>query len=299
MERKTHIIGAASGWGAQVPTCEDGPDALKEAGTLASLKDAGVSIEAWDTLYPQVKFKEGSLPLPERLPIIAELSARLAGKVSKTLQEGEFPVVLCGDHANAVGTWNGVGRECEPLGLIWIDAHMDSHTPETTPSGAWHGMPLAALLGYGAPALAQLTRENPILRPEHLCLIGIRSFEEGEAALLKLLQVKIYFIDEVQRRGLKTVLAEAIGYVKQAAGGFGVSLDVDSVDPSEAPGVGTPEENGLSADELLGALTLLQDEERLQAFELVEFNPHLDKNRATLKLCQRILETVLRERKHG
>jgi arginase len=298
VKRKYKVIGAASGWGAQVRTCEDGPGFIKDNGCPAFLNQKGIEIFDWDMLYPHTRFQEKNIPLPESLPVIADFNRRLSDRVSTVMQQGFFPVVIGGDHSNALGTWNGVvhflsTKQQMPLGLIWIDAHMDSHTLETTPSGAWHGMPLASLMGYGTSELAELTRKDPILLPEHLCLIGTRSFEEGEEELLKRLNVKIYYIDEVKERGLKQVLQEAIAYVNRGTQGYGVSLDVDVVDPSEAPGTGCFEPNGLSSKELLQCLPLLGQDQRLRAFELVEFNPHKDQDSRTLALCQEILACML------
>jgi arginase len=293
-EKIYQCIGAASGWGAKIRTCEDGPDVLKASGC-----------EDLEILYPKVKYKEKNIPLQESLPLIVEFNNRLADKVFDAMQQGRFPVVIGGDHSNAVGTWNGVGNflsqhSKKPLGLLWIDAHMDSHTEETTPSGAWHGMPLAALLGHGNKKLTELKRKEPILHPENVCLIGTRSFEEGEAKLLKRLNVRIYFMQEVKKRGFQTVLREAISHVSKGTVGYGVSLDIDVVDPTDAPGTGCPEPNGLSAQELLKGLPLLSIDPHFKAFELVEFNPHLDKQEKTCKLCQRILSTVLfRGKSHG
>jgi len=289
------VIGAASGWGASIRTCEDGPLFLKEGGCLPFLNSRGIESVDWEMLYPFTSFKEKEIPLPESLSLVADFNQRLSERVQTALQNHYFPVVIGGDHSNAIGTWNGVAKVSkEPFGLIWIDAYMDAHTLETTPSNAWHGMPLASLMGYGTPQLAALTRPKRILHPEHLCLIGIRSFEEGEAALLERLGVKIYYIEEVKERGLGVVLSEAIAYVNASAHGFGVSLDVDVVDPSEAPGTGCFVPNGLRAEMLLSALSLIRNDERLKAFELVEFNPHKDVNQITLQLCREILAAALR-----
>lgn len=280
------LIGVCSGWGAQVRTCEDGPAALAKNSQYKS----------WDWVYPQVRYSEKDIPLSESLELVADVDGRLADKVSHAMEQGHFPVVIGGDHSIAVGTWNGVAQKSDlPLGLIWIDAHMDSHTPQTTPSGAWHGMPLAALMGHGAKELVELKRKKPILDPRHVCLIGVRSFEEGEAKLLEKLKVKIYFMPEVRERGFQTVLQEAIAQVTKNTGGYGVSLDVDVIDPSDAPGVGSPEPGGIFGAELLQGLRLLQGDERLKAFEMVEFNPHRDVDQKTERLCHKILSTVLEE----
>ena len=301
MERNYQLIGVASCWGAQIRTCEDGPVVLKNSGCLERFKQAQIPIFDWETIYPEVCFKEKQISLKDSLPLIADVSGRLADKVFDAMNAGNFPVAIVGDHSTAIGTWNGVGSylsqlEHQPLGLIWIDAHMDAHTEETTPSGAWHGMPVAALLGNGNPALVQLKRARPVIQPEHLCLIGVRSFEEGEAKLLKDLNVRVYFMDEVKRRGFHTVLQEAIAIASKDTVGYGVSLDMDVIDPAEAPGVGSPEENGLCARELLEAIPLFGRDPHLKAFELVEFNPHLDKEGMTCRLCEDILSTFLNTR---
>lgn len=291
-ERIYQIIGAASGWGAQKRACEEGPDALKAWGILAGFAKHSI-------LYPKTRFREKNIPLSDSLSLIAEFNDALADQVIGAMQQDHFPVVIGGDHSVAVGTWNGVGgflskQSKKPLGLIWIDAHMDAHTPETTLSGAWHGMPLAALLGRGAKELSELRRSQPIVLPQHVCLIGIRSFEDGEAKLLKDLNVRIYFMEEVERRGLSPVLREAIAHVAKECVGYGVSLDIDVVDPKEAPGVGSPEPGGIGGEELLQSLQLLANDERLKAFEMVEFNPFLDVDRKTCELCRQILMTVLK-----
>lgn len=298
MKKKVKFIGAASGWGAQIRTCEDGPLYLRDCSSLAFLNERGIHVKEWEMVHPHTQFKEKNIPLSEALDVVADFNRRLSASVSKAMQQQFFPLVIGGDHSNAIGTWNGVSLgwrqgKAAPFGLIWIDAHMDAHTLETTPSGAWHGMPLASMMGYGALELSRLCREEPILRPEHLCLIGTRSFEEGEEELLRRLNVKIYYMDEVKERGMQEVLKEAIAHVNCGTQGYGVSLDVDVVDPSEAPGTGCFEPNGLAAGDLLQSLSLFREDPRLIAFELVEFNPHRDCEQMTALLCQNILAEVL------
>ena len=294
------LIGAASGWGAQVRECEEGPEVLKNAHLLEALKDRRIPVRGWEMLYPIKKAKNGFISLAQCLPLIHELNYSLANSVEKALSLHEFPIILGGDHSIAVGTWNGAYQFFKkagdlPLGLIWIDAHMDAHTPETTPSGAWHGMPLAGLLGYGAPPFSALKEETPVLLPEHVCLIGSRSFEEGEAALLKRLNVRIYFDEEVKERGIESVLQEAIDYIKCRTKVFGVSLDLDVIDPQQAPGVGSPEPGGLDANEIISALQLLEKEEQFKVFELVEFNPRKAHYEKTAKICFEILQTIMKK----
>jgi arginase len=291
MKRKHHIIGACSCWGAQIRDCELGPEDLAQGGVFDRLQDLGISIEEIEMIYPQKRAKYEDIPLSQALPLIHDFSLRIAHAVAHVKKSGAFPVVIGGDHANAVGTWNGIGS---PLGLIWIDAHMDAHTMETTPSGAYHGMPVAALLGYGAPEMAQLLRKEPVLQPQNFAAIGIRSYEEGEEALLKKLNVKVYFIDEVKKRGLAAILPEAIAHVTRSVPKFGVSLDLDVFDPDEAPGVGSPEKGGLFASGVIPHLSHFRKDERFAAFEMVEFNPRRDVAHKTRELMYKILLEIMK-----
>lgn len=298
MHKGYRVLGACSCWGAQIRTCERGPEDLRDAHVFERLKKAGIPILDVHMLYSQKMASDGEIPLAEALPLIYEFNLRLAKLVSETLKRNEFPVAVTGDHSSAVGTWNGihnylVKKTDLPLGLIWIDAHVDSHTPETTPSGAWHGMPLASLLGFGAKEMAQLLEKESVLKPENVVLVGVRSFEEGEMKLLKELRVKIYFIEEVRERGLHAVLHEAISRVTNGTCGFGVSLDLDVIDPKDAPGVGSPEEEGVRAEEFLKALPLLRKHPKLVGLEVVEYNPERDVDHKTRELVFQILKGIL------
>jgi arginase len=288
------FIGVASGWGAQVRETEKGPDAFHNAEVLSSFPCSCV----WkETLYPLKSAHEVTLPPGLlTLPYIEDICGRLAYSVEEVLNKGHFPAVIGGDHSMAVGTWAGVVHHYQALqkfGLIWIDAHMDAHTMETTPSQAFHGMPLAALLGYGESSLVELIEQGPILNPQHVCLIGVRSYEEGEEKLLKRLGVRIYFMEEVQDRGFQVVLQEALKIVKKDTIGFGLSIDLDGFDPQDAPGVGTPESDGLRAQEILPTLSHIQRDPAFKALEIVEYNPHRDKGGKTLHLMRDLLLHLL------
>ncbi len=291
---KVAFIGSASGWGAQVRETEKGPEILRHSGLLSSLFSPWV----WkETIYPLKSAQEISLPPgPLTLPYIQDVCLTIAHSVEQSLSETDFPVVIGGDHVVAVGTWSGVVHQLhaqQKFGLIWMDAHMDAHTMETTPSRAYHGMPLAALLGHGDKALVDLVDQGPVLSPCHVCLIGVRSFEEGEAALLKRLGVRIYFMDEVNKRGFKVIFQEALHLVKKGTQGFGLSIDLDGFDPEDAPGVGTPEPKGLKAEDVLPALSLVQNDPAFRALEIVEFNPDRDKGSKTLLLMRDLLLNLL------
>jgi arginase len=296
----THVdfIGSASGWGAQIRATELGPDAVKSSRILDSLPYPWV----WkETFYPEKKAKDINLPNGDpTLPFITDVCKHISAAVQQSLTDKAFPVVIGGDHSVAVGTWGGVTTKInafQRFGLMWIDAHMDSHTPETTPSHAYHGMPLAALLGFGNHSFVNLSQHSPVLSPEHVCLIGVRSYEEGEAALLQRLGVRVFYMDEVQSRGFKTILEEAHRIISSGTEGFGVSIDLDAFDPHDAPGVGSPEPYGLSAEEVLPTLSIIKEDPHFKALEIVEYNPMLDKESKTQLLIRDLLLNLLPERR--
>lgn len=284
------LLGYASGIAANNPGCADGPLQLKESAFEKQWSDKGLKAHWQAMLIPQSESKQA------RLAQVVDLNTQLADMTQHlTAQEQTF-IVAGGDHSCAIGTWSGVAAELSKknaaLGLIWIDAHMDSHTFETTPSGNIHGMPLAALLGYGDSTLTQISTSAPKLQPEHVSLIGSRSFESGEAELLRRLGVRIYEMPEIKEKGLAAVLQEAMVRAKQGTAGFGVSLDLDAVDPEDAPGVGVPEPDGIKAKDLCQALTLLQHEKQFLGMEIVEYNPHLDKDGKTELLINNIVLSI-------
>lgn len=284
------LIGYASGLGARDAGCAEGPAALR------ALMGERHAQARWRTLLSP------GLGSQDTAREVARLGARLAEEVSACLAEGVFPVVVGGDHSCAVGTWSGAWRALAgrgPLGLVWIDAHLDAHTPETSPSGALHGMPLACLLGYGDPALTGCGGPGPKLDPAHVCLVGARSFEPEEAALLLHLGVRVFSMAEVRRRGLEEVLEEALSICGRGSAGFGLSVDLDAFEPEEAPGVGTPAPGGLKAKEAVEALSRVAEDPRLIALEVAELNPTLDLDGRTVRLAQRLIAAVMEGRQRA
>ncbi|MGH8661156.1 MAG: arginase [Burkholderiales bacterium] len=270
-------MGVACGAGARDPRCADGPEALRRGELVSRLRRSGLEA-AWSaTLRAQ-----GGI---ESIRAVCSVTEQLERRSRELVSRGRFPVVLGGDHSCAIGTWKGIARALAPLGplgLVWIDAHMDAHTPETTPSGMLHGMPVACLLGHGDPRLA-LDRCSA-LDPRRVCLVGVRSFEAGEAALLDRLGVRVFPMREVGRRGLSSVMEEALAIARSGTGGYGISLDLDAVDPLDAPGVGSAVAGGIRAADLRGALTRLRHDPACVALEIAEYNPHRDRNGATARL---------------
>ncbi|MBS1158820.1 MAG: arginase [Proteobacteria bacterium] len=285
--RRLRIIGAASGIGAQDAGCADGPVAFHRS-------------QAWHQIahHPQLDWGrtlfvgggEGATPVSR----IAELCRQLAAEVGLALSENAFPLVIGGDHSVAIGTWGGVARLVgEPLGMLWIDAHLDSHTPETSYSGAIHGMPLACLLGRGDKRLLHIGLPGAQLSAAHCVVLGARSYEPEERSFLAERGVRIIDQEEIGRRGFAACRAEALAIVAGAAAGFGVTLDLDALDPQLAPGVGSPEPDGLGATELRALLQRLAGMPGLRALEIAEYNPDRDQLGLTAKLIADLIGAFL------
>lgn len=287
MAGKIRIIGAASGLGAQDRRCEDGPVEFHRS-------------QAWHELehHPLVDWGR-TLFAPEApgMPAVGRIAAlcrHLADEVALTVAAGEFPLVIGGDHSVAIGTWSAVARLAgAPVGLLWIDAHLDSHTPETSYSGAIHGMPLACLLGRGDKRLLNLGLAGAQLDPAHTVVFGPRSYEPEELDFLRRMGVRIIGNDEILTRGFAACLAEAADTVAAAPAGFGVTLDLDAVDPDYAPGVGSPEPDGLGVCEVLVAFRELAGRPGLRAVEIVEYNPDRDRHGITADLISDLIEQTL------
>ncbi len=291
------LIGAASGWGAGFRHTERGPIALRERGLAAWLGQRGLAAR-WRAMIRTEKpwRAHPSLRGPATYGLVARHAAALADAVAEAADAGQFPVVLGGDHAIAMGTWGGVARAMshQPLGLIWLDAHLDAHTLETTPSQNAHGMGAAALLDHGHGPFRAVC--GGALRPEHLVYIGVRSYEDGEMALLRRLGVRIMLMDEVKRRGIDAALGEALDIVTRGTAGFGVSIDLDGFDPRDAPGIGLKEPDGLRAAPTLAALAPVARHPALKALEIVEYIPEFDQALRTAHLVRDLISAVLAPR---
>lgn len=282
-------IAYACGLGATNEGCQHGPTQLLESGLIPYLKEQGIySLEA-EVLHPR---KDGT-----RQDKLEGILSQLAKLVYETRLLGHLPVILGGDHSSAMGTWAGV---CESIngqgdwGLLWIDAHMDSHTARTSPSGAEHGMPLANLLGEGDANLMHIGGKEQKLLAKHTCILGVRSYEAEEKALLDRIGLQVFYMHDIRQQGMTVILQKAMEIVGQGTVGFGMSMDLDALDPKIAPGVGTPAEEGLNQEELDLLIEAVQDRhEDLLALELVEYNPSLDKGHTTEKLIFSTLNRLL------
>lgn len=229
------------------------------------------------------------------MPLVKEVAEDLGKEVIDLVQDQQRFCVIGGDHSSAVGTWSGYAhamRSEGDVGVIWIDAHMDAHTPQTSETKNIHGMPLAHLLGYGDQDLVRLFDDKPALKPENVCLIGARSYESGEAKLLASLGVKTYFMDELQKIGVQQAIREAYEHLSAKTCRVGISLDLDSIDPKDAPGVGCPAANGLKAQELIDALKAEITGKNIMAAEIVEYNPVNDINGKTVKIAMELFDAI-------
>lgn len=288
--RAMQFIGAATSLGTKLPGCTRAPAVVRATGLERRFADGG---SAWGPIIEGVQAAGESL-----CDAIARFSAALADQVEYALRAGGRFVVIGGDHSSAIGTWSGAARALRDdgaLGLIWIDAHLDSHTPDTTPSGHYHGMPVASLLGRGDAALTGIAGGAPALAPDNLCIIGVRSFESGELALLTELGVRIFYMDEIRSRGLAPVMRDAIAIAGAGTAGIGVSIDVDVLDPDAAPAVGSPVAEGLGVAELSDALRQVSRLPNLVGCEIAEFDPELDGAAATISAVENLLVGLLGE----
>jgi len=280
-----NLIGAAWGAGGVDHGSAAGPEYLLRQGLTGQLSARAV-VARWQVILEAVAADNA-------LTALALFAPRLAEVVRLQVQQHKRFAVIGGDHACALGTWSGAALASgSSPGLIWIDAHMDSHIPETTPSGALHGMPLAFLLGHGPKAVVHLAGQEPALLPERVCLIGVRSFEAAEAALLRRLGVRVFDMAEVNANGLEVVMQQAIDLVVADGTGFGVSIDLDAIDPFDAPAVATAVPGGLSGGALVSALAAVAAHPKLIGVEIAEFNPQLDVARRTTDLITDLLTVV-------
>ncbi|HEX6591209.1 MAG TPA: arginase family protein [Moraxellaceae bacterium] len=286
-------LGAAFSAGGAHPGCRHGPKDFRDHEFQRWRRQLHLPLR-WSGIVRE----STALPLraPQGAGTLARDSRRLMRHTRRLRRGGCLPLVIGGDHSCAIGTWSGIANaQRQPLGLLWIDAHLDSHTPETSESQRLHGMPLAVLLGQGDPRLTGLSPQAPI-DPRFCAVIGVRSFEAGEPLLLRRLGVRFYARSEIHRRGLGVILAEAWRRVAAAPGGFGVSLDLDVLDPLLAPGVSVPERRGLQPRRLARLLRQQPHKQRLRGLELVELNPQRDPRGQTRRLLPTLLTSLLLNR---
>ena len=292
-ERQVALIGAPLDLGAGRRGVDMGPSAIRYAGIAEHLTDK-LGIESSDLGNIEAPVAESTVEGDDQaryLPQILELCDRVARLVAQARREGQTPLVLGGDHSVALGSLVGMASVSGPGGVIWVDAHGDLNTPESSPSGNVHGMVLAAALGLGGPAFAREGWTLPAIEAGKLALVGVRSLDDGERDLLSRLDAKVFTMSDLDRRGIEPCMREALEH----AGGSAflhVSLDMDVVDPDYAPGVGTPVRGGLSYREAHLAMEMIADYSP-DSPDVVEVNPILDRENATATLAVELVASAL------
>lgn len=288
--RQIRVIGVPLDLGQSRRGVDMGPSAVRVAGLEARLEGIGHIVEDAGNIavaIPEQK-KEGA-PSAKYLKEITTTCTKGAEWVVKTLEAGKVPLVLGGDHSVAVGTVSGVAefyrRQNQKIGLIWIDAHTDINTPETSPSGNVHGMPLAAVMGLGPADLANIYGFSPKVQPENCVLVGIRDVDNYEKDNIRKAGIEVFTMRDIDERGMRAVMEEALRMAGRGTAGYHVSLDMDWVDPEDAPGVGTPVWGGATYREAHLAMEIISDHGRLLSFEIVEVNPVIDERNQTADLA--------------
>lgn len=296
MKKKISIIGVPMDLGQMRRGVDMGPSAIRYAGVVERLEQLDYEIEDLNNIeIGNAEKTQGDENL-RNLKAVAEASEKLAASVDQVISEGSFPLVLGGDHSIAIGTLAGVAKHYKNLGVIWYDAHGDLNTADTSPSGNIHGMPLAASLGIGHPSLTKIAGYSPKVKPENVIIIGARSLDEGEKELIKEIGMKVFTMHEIDRLGMTAVMEEAIAYLKDKTDGVHLSLDLDGLDPHDAPGVGTPVLGGISYRESHLAMEMLAESKIITSAEFVEVNPILDDKNKTATVAVALMGSLFGEK---
>lgn len=297
-KKKISIIGVPSDYGQQRRGVDMGPSAMRYAGAIERLEKLGYDIndEGNVSVHKTKKTKSEEDKLLN-LEEVLEVSEQLAEKVDEVIKQGRFPVILGGDHSISIGSIAGIRRHYKNLGVIWFDAHTDINTPETTPSGNIHGMPLAVNLGLGDERLINVAKDAPAVKFENVVIIGARSIDEGEKALIKEKKIKIFTMHEIDRMGMSKVIEETVAYLKaRQVDGVHISIDLDALDPIYTPGVGTPVPGGITYRESHLAMEMLEEAKIITSCEFVEVNPILDERNKTADTAVALMGSLMGEK---
>ena len=296
--RLLSILGVPLGYGASMAGVDMGPAALRVARITQRIARLGYSVH--DLGDMRLERPQTVPEVDEKLKYVREISnacEQLAAEVEGILNAGQLPLILGGDHSIAIGSFAGATshykKQNETLGLIWFDAHADMNTPETTPSGNIHGMPLATLLGYGTPELTNVAGFAPKLDPRLCAHVGARDIDPGERELIKKLGMRFFTMREIDERGMKAVMDDAIKIASGGSGGYTVTFDVDVLDPGDAPGSGTLVRGGLTYREAHLGMEKIAEAGGMRMLEIVEINTALDVNNKTAELGVELILSAL------
>lgn len=296
--RAVDIVGVPLAYGASMAGVELGPAALRVARLKRRIAQLGYVVRDLGDI--EVEQSQTNPEPADKVKFLAEIKdacVELAQKVEGILAAGELPLVLGGDHSIAIGSLSGFTSYCrsrnETPGLIWFDAHADMNTPETTPSGNIHGMPLAVLFGRGAPELTNIAGFAPKLDPKFCVHVGARDIDAGEREMISELGVRFITMREIDERGMNACMDEAIKVASQASGGYAVTFDVDALDPGDAPGSGTLVRGGLTYREAHLGMEKIAEAGGMRSLEVVEINTALDINNKTAELGVELILSAL------
>ena len=285
------IIGVQLDLGASKKGVNMGPGAIRFAGLCEMLYANGIAYVDEGDLLPVMGGK--TLPNMHYYETINELNAKVYREVSDSLKRGLFPLVLGGDHSVAAGSAIAVSSFYKNIGIIWVDAHADFNDEKSTVTGNVHGMPLSAICGMGPNSMISFDKAVSIVDPKHAVIVGARDIDEAEKPRLAEAGVTVFTIDDVRKLGIEEVMIRAIAVASDNTAGIHVSFDIDSVDPSDAPGVGTPVPNGLSKEEAFAVATALKNSNKVLSLDMVEVNPILDRDSITANLACRLITEII------
>lgn len=290
--QKFDLIGSAFGKGAQIQETSQGPIYMRD-------NCDPINCCEWKVMITQDDSPETKNSMGRNYQSVLDHNKKLSASVSDSIKKGAFPIVIGGDHSCGIGTWSGVTSALNAeskFGLIWFDAHLDTHTIATSPSKAHHGMPISSLLGVGDKALGSIGSDKNKISKDHLVYIGIRSYEPEEKALLDSLGVRIIYMDELLKIGMKNAMQEAHAIISNGTEGYGISIDLDFFDPKFAPGVGSPEPNGANPDEFIENASILFADPNMKALEITELNPQRDMSGKTSTITRDIIQKLVESR---
>src|SRR4030095_5101605 len=297
-KKAVSVLGVPLGYGSSMAGVDMGPAALRVARLNQRIAGLGYSVR--DLGDMRLELPQTHPEPHDKLKYVKEISSaceQLAREVEEILAADHLPLILGGDHSIAIGSFAGVTsyyrKRGESLGLIWFDAHADMNTPESTPSGNIHGMPLAALLGYGVRELTNVAGFSPKLDPRLCAHVGARDVGSGERELIRKLGVRFFTIREIDERGMAICMDEAIAIAAQSDAGYAVTFDVDALDPGDAPGSGTLVRGGLTYREAHLGMEKIAEAGGMRSLEVVEINTALDVNNKTAELGVELILSAL------
>lgn len=303
-KRNISLLGVPIGFGAAILGSELGINAMRVSQVrgrtlIEQIRNLGYELMDRGDVHVETPTIYHDLDNPKYLAEMLVSSKRVIAALSDILEDGDLPIILGGDHAIAIPTISAISghyrKQKQDIGLIWFDAHADVNTPETSPSGNIHGMPLAVLLGKGHPSLTGLCGFSPKVNPAYVAHIGARDLDAGEVRNIRELGIRDHFftMSDIDSRGMGKCVEEAIAIASQASGGYSVTFDIDMLDPTFAPGSGTLARGGVTYREAHLALEMIAEDGRMRSFEIVEVNPLLDHSNITVELaCELILSAL-------